>query len=280
MNQVYDIVKSTANYFEVRGEAEVFQICRDLCTLGVPRWVVEYLNMLEETHRDAETVNLHTITNCFDVIWEEYVHIRLAAFTVAGQPIKEDEEFDEERKWSKLRDSCMYICCIRTKVDLERMFTFLMHYYGALEWFMLACHEKNFSEYPASIRKYVDDTKFVTHSWQYALLMLEHETVSLRELLSGAFMTRETESILVKLVPSQVFQCANEFNVLTPRNSTRHVDWSSGGYILMNTGNIFFALEGVTIPDKKIVFIGQISKKYFGEMPSIPIFVTCTKTVS
>ncbi|KAG1705589.1 hypothetical protein DVH05_003276 [Phytophthora capsici] len=312
MDQVFSIVESNASY---DGYLEHAQFRRNLFYLGgVPRWVVDYITAVKkDTCNQEQPLTLKKIQTCYVNIWNTYVDnylssletsqlVRLAAFAVSGQTVYPHETFGNDMKWSRLRDTSLCLLVPRktsTAWDVHIPYS-LLHIIGNRAEEMAIGAERDFATALMDMGNMVDREMFDLQPWQSwevfgacfyavrinALLVLGHSTVTLGKLLPGTLMTRETQSISVKLVPSRVFRCGEAFGSSTPRlishrdNQLVKNDWTSTGCIAVNGDgeagvDIFFALKDA-VSDKVVVFVDQ-RKRQFGMLQPYQVKVYLEK---
>jgi hypothetical protein len=319
LDEVLTFVKSNPAF---AGFLRSTQIRRNLFTLGgVPRWVVDYLLELKKCSQ-PDVVTLDNISSCYHIVWSRHVVsyltsmkipvlVRLAAAAVSGQAFDPKDTIDEHWKLSRLRDSSLCLLTPRKMstsgaCDVQVPYALLANI-GGLKT-LESQEERDFAKALDDMKNMVDLTMFDLQPWQSwemfgacfyavrinALLVLGYSTVTLEHLFPGARMSSETRNISVKLVSSRVIRCAERFGSLTTPlisrqgNQSEQIDWTSGGYIVVNGDNgagvdIFFALKDAAT-DEVVVFVDQRkrqfgkfqpshAKEYLGKLSVCPAFL-------
>ncbi|KAK1930418.1 hypothetical protein P3T76_014089 [Phytophthora citrophthora] len=301
LGQVVTFVESNAKF---AGYLQDNQVQNHLFALGgVPRWVVEYVLNLKMCSEPG-TITLESIGKCFKNVWTKYVDaymesmstqqlVRLAAFAVSGRQVRQQDKFDKKFKWSKLRDSSL--CLLNpssTPKDCDVRVPYALLQSIASSDDMTSEAEKCFAAALSDMEKLVDSELFVREPWQSweifgacfyavrinALLVIGRSTVTLEELLPGALIADNMCGISVKLSPSRVFQCNEQFGLSTPKVVSRknhlseETDWTSSGSIIVNGVDgegvdIFFALKDA-LSGNLIVFVDQRKRRFGAFQPS------------
>ncbi|KAF0701561.1 Aste57867_7999 [Aphanomyces stellatus] len=293
IRQVFSFVQSTQEFARL---LDYSQVCRNLFFLGgVPRWAVEYLLALKT---ESNVLSLEMIEKCYTTITDTYVtsafsvlnprqRLRLAAFALSGRLVQPDELFDDKLTWSRLRDSSLCLLTPRSDRGYEIVVPYSL-FRNINVPRSLSQAEVFFASAIVDMREFVDSKLFDIPPWKSwevfgacfyalrinALLFLGHSTVKLGSLLRGATMDEQTSAIQVKLVPSTVFRCAQNFGSTTGQILTRQgntletIDWISSGCIAMNGEggegvDIFFALEHA-VTGQVVVVVDQ-RKRQFGK---------------